>query len=292
MKETFGRKLFICINVIALILFMIACVYPLVYVLFASFSDSTQLMAHKGLLFTPLGFNLDTYKAVFENDMILTGYMNTLFILVVGVTISIFLTSLGAYFLSRKGIMFKNLILGVIMFTMFFSGGLIPFFLTVKGYGLYNTLWAVILPTAINTYNLIIMRTSFSQIPESLIESATIDGAGHLTVLFRIILPLSMAIIAVMILYYGVGIWNSWFNAMIFLNDRTLFPLQLVLKEILIQNDTSAMMQGTTNAADTYKISETLKYGVIVVATLPILMIYPLLQKYFVNGVMIGAIKG
>lgn len=292
MKNSLGRKIFLAIDVLSLTTFMLLCLYPMLYVIFASFSDSTALMSHRGLLFAPINFNLATYEAVFSNSMILTGYMNTGFIMIFGITISVFLTMLGAYFLSRSDVMFKGVIMGFIIFTMFFSGGMIPFYLTVKGYGLHNSLWALILPTAINTFNLIIMRTSFMQIPTSLEESATIDGAGHFTILFKIVMPLSKAIIAVMILYYGVSIWNSWFNAMIFLTDRAKFPLQLVIKEILIQNDTTAMMQGNSNVGDGYSISETIKYGVIVIATVPILVIYPLLQKYFISGVMIGAVKG
>ena len=155
-----------------------------------------------------------------------------------------------------------------------------------------NSLWALILPGLVNTYNLIIMRTSFSSIPESLEESARIDGASHWTILLKIILPLSKAIIAVMVLYYAVGHWNSWFNASIYIRDRNKFPLQLVLREILIINDTNVMTQGSGGAADQMSIAETIKYAVIVTATLPVLCLYPFLQKYFVKGVMIGSVKG
>ena len=267
------------------------CLYPILHVTFASFSDSNRLMAHSGILLWPISPNLAAYKAVMENGLIGTGYINTLFIVVVGVTLNIIMTSLGAYFLSRRDVMLKNQIMGFITFTMFFSGGIIPFYLLVKGLGLYNSIWSLILPTAMSTYNLIIMRTSFMSIPRELEEAAIIDGAGHILILTRIILPLSKAIIAVMVLYYGIGHWNSWFNAMIFLNDRAKFPLQLVLREILIQNDTQTMMQGTS-FNDGLSISETVKYAVIIVATLPILSVYPFLQKYFVKGVMIGALKG
>ena len=179
----------------------------------------------------------------------------------------------------------------MIMITMFFSGGIIPFYLTVKMLGMYNSLWSLIIPSGISTYNLIIMRTSFIGIPDSLEEAAYIDGAGHVRVLTQVIIPLSKSIIAVMVLYYGVAHWNEWFNAMIFLNDRGKFPLQLVLREILIQNDTNSMTQGV-GAADGISVAESVKYAVIIVATVPILCIYPFLQKYFVKGVMVGALKG
>lgn len=290
-KKSLARRGFLAVDGLIMIFLGIVCLYPMLYVLFASLSDSNLLMAHRGLLLAPIETNLDAYKAVLDNSMIGISYLNTIFIVIVGVTINIIMTSLGAYFLSRKSVMLKNGVMVFVMFTMFFNGGLIPTYLTVKGLGLGNSLWALILPGAISTYNLIIMRTSFQGIPDSLEEAAVIDGAGHLTILLRVILPLSKAIIAVMVLYYGVGHWNSWFNAMVYLTDREKFPLQLVLREILIQNDTQSMMQGT-NVVDGLSISETIKYAVIVVATAPILCAYPFLQKYFVKGVMIGALKG
>jgi putative aldouronate transport system permease protein len=265
--------------------------YPLLYVAFASFSDSHRLMAHEGLLLKPLGFDVGSYRMVFKNPMILRGYINTVIIVLLGVTVNIILSSVGAYFLSRKNVLWKNAIMIMIVVTMYFNGGLIPFYLTVKALHLDNSYLALIFPVAINTFNLIIMRTSFASIPDSLEESARIDGASHFNILFRIIIPLSKATIAVMILYYSVGHWNSWFNAMIFIRKRELFPLQLILREILIQNDTSNMSIGV-DAMDRESVAESIKYAIIIVATLPILTIYPFLQKYFVKGVMIGAVKG
>ncbi|MBQ4110025.1 MAG: carbohydrate ABC transporter permease [Clostridia bacterium] len=291
-KESFSRKLFLLFDAIIMILLMVVCLYPMLYVVFASFSDSAKLMANTGLLWKPIGFNTAAYKAVAENPMILSGYGNTLFILFFGVIINITMTSLAAYFLSRKNkIMLKGPIMALMIFTMYFSGGMIPIFLTVKNLGLYNSLWGVILPGTISTYNLIIMRTSFMSIPANLEEAAFLDGAGHLTILWHVVLPLSKAIIAVMVLYYGVGHWNAWFNASIYLNDRSKYPLQLILREILLQNDVSNMAQNA-GSAEIYSVAESIKYAVVVVATLPILCIYPFLQKYFVKGVMIGALKG
>jgi len=201
------------------------------------------------------------------------------------------MTSLGAYALSRQNFLWKNPIMFGIVFTMFFSGGLIPTFLLVNKIGLLDSRWALIIPAAMSTYNLIIMRTSFQGIPASLEESAKLDGANDFTVLFRIVMPLSMPVIAVMILFYGVAHWNSWFSALIYIRSRDLFPLQLILREILITNNTDSMMTGV-GGGDRMPIGETIKYATIIVSTIPVLCLYPFLQKYFVKGVMIGAIKG
>ncbi|ASA19837.1 carbohydrate ABC transporter permease [Paenibacillus donghaensis] len=285
------NKVFDIIINTVLIMLVIVTLYPLLYVLFASFSDSSQLVANKGFLYKPLGFSLEAYKNVFSNPGIIKGYGNTLFILIVGVTLNMFLTAIAAYVLSRRNVMWNSLFTLLIVFTMFFHGGLIPLYLVVKGVGLIDSLWATIVPFAVSTFNLIIMRTAFSAIPESLEESAKIDGANHLTILFRIILPLSKPVIAVMVLYYAVEKWNAWFYASIFLKDRDLFPLQLVLREILIANSTDSMSAGASSA-DQYMIGETIKYATIIVATVPILCVYPFVQKYFEKGVMIGAVKG
>jgi putative aldouronate transport system permease protein len=269
---------------------MVITLYPFLYVIFASLSDPSRIMANPGLLYKPLGFSLGAYKAVIKNPNIFTGYVNTCFLVTVGVAVNITMTALGAYFLSRKNVLWGKVVMFFIVFTMFFNGGLIPLYFTVKGLRLDNTLWALILPTAINTFNLIIMRTAFMAIPDSIEESAKIDGAGHLLILFRIIVPLAMPTIAVMILFYGVGHWNAWFQAMIFLQKRELFPLQLILREILLMNDSFQMAMGA-NVGDQEMISETIKYAVIIVATLPILCLYPFLQKYFVKGVMLGSLK-
>jgi putative aldouronate transport system permease protein len=292
-RESAGRKVFNFFNIVIMCLLIIATLYPMIYVVLASFSNSHLLMAHDGILLRPAGFSLAAYKGVFSNPNILTGYRNTLFILVVGTTTNIVLTSLGAYVLSRKNVLFNNVIMMVIMFTMFFSGGMIPTYLLVKNLGLTDTFFALFLPNAISTYNMIIMRTGFAAIPESLEESAKIDGASHLTILIKIVFPLAKATVAVIVLYYGVAHWNAWFNAMIYLpRKRELRPLQLILRGILIENDTNSMMEGGSNIGDVESIAETIKYAVIVVATLPILSIYPFLQKYFIKGVMIGAVKG
>ncbi|TCL53672.1 carbohydrate ABC transporter membrane protein 2 (CUT1 family) [Hydrogenispora ethanolica] len=283
-------RIFDFINITLLTFLMVITLYPFLYVIFASLSDPSRIMAYPGLLYKPLGFSLGAYKAVIKNPNIFTGYVNTCFLVTVGVAVNITMTALGAYFLSRKNVLWGKVVMFFIVFTMFFNGGLIPLYFTVKGLRLDNSLCALILPTAINTFNLIIMRTAFMAIPDSIEESAKIDGAGHLLILFRIIVPLAMPTIAVMILFYGVGHWNAWFQAMIFLQNRELFPLQLILREILLMNDSFQMAMGA-NVGDQEMISETIKYAVIIVATLPILCLYPFLQKYFVKGVMVGSLK-
>lgn len=290
-KKTFGDYIFDSVNVILLAALAVITAYPFVYVVFASLSSADELTAHTGLLLRPLEFSLDAYKAVLKNPIIYSGYKNTLFIVVVGTAYNIVMTSMGAFVLSRKNFFWRKPMTIMIVFTMFFGGGLIPNFLLVKDLGLMNSLWALIIPGAIGTWNLIIMRTAFQGIPDSLVESAYIDGAHDFIILFRIIIPLALPTIAVMVLYYGVGHWNAWFGAMIYLRNRELWPLQLALREILISNSTDEMMSGTV-AQDRAAIGETIKYATIMVATLPILAAYPFLQKYFVKGVMVGALKG
>lgn len=291
-KRTVGEQIFDIANVLIMFVLAFIMFYPLWHVLIASLSNNNLLMAHRGLLFFPLNMNFNSYRMVFRNPMIVTGYANTIFIVVTGVALNIVLTALGAYFLSRKNVFWRDPIMFIIIFTMYFNGGLIPSYLLISKFlNMSNSYLALILPTAITTYNLIIMRTSFAAIPDSLEESAKLDGASHFTILFRIVLPLSMAVVAVLILYYAVGHWNSWFNASIYIRERKKYPLQLILREILINNDTTVMTQGTS-VGDEASIGETIKYAVIVVATVPILCVYPYLQKYFVKGVMIGSLKG
>ena len=289
-KRSKGERIFGVFNYAFLSLIMVICLYPVWYVAVASFSDSNQLMQHSGPLLSPLGFSIDAYKKVFQNPMIAKGYMNTLFILVVGVVLDLIMTSLGAYFLSRKNVMFKRGIMMLIVFTMFFSGGMIPFYLNLKDLSLTGSHWGLIIPFMINTYNMIILRTCFESIPDSLIEAAQIDGAGHITVLTKVVLPLSKAILAVMVLYYGVSIWNSWFWASAIIRDREMYPLQVILREILMQNDVSSMTTGSS-AVDTEAIGMTIPYATIIVATVPILCVYPFLQKHFTKGTMVGAVK-
>ena len=291
-KYSMGQRVFNVFNVIFMLLLVVIMFYPVWYVLVASFTSSDALMSHNGILLWPKGFSVNAYKMMMKNPMIVRGYLNSIFLVVAGVILNLTFTTIAAYVLSRKNVFWNKYITMMIIVTMFFSGGLIPTYLLVTSLHLNNTYWALLLPTLINTNNLIIMRTSFAALPESLIESAFLDGAGHGRILLTIVVPLSMPVIAVMVLYYAVGMWNSWFAASIYIKERQLFPLQLILREILIYSDTSSMTVGSGDASDLMSISESVKYAVIVFATVPILCVYPFLQKYFVKGIMIGSVKG
>ena len=291
-KSGFGDRLFGVANTFLMVGLMIVTLYPLLHIAFASVSDPATLMQYRGILLKPLGFTLEAYRRVLDNPMIMIGYRNTLFYVIVGTALNLVMTTLGAYALSRRNLLFKNVIMLMILFTMFFSGGLVPTFLLVGiTLNMMDTPWALIVPAAISTYNLIIMRTAFEAVPVALEEAARIDGANDFQILWRVYLPVCMPTLAVMTLFYAVAHWNSFFSAMVYLRSRDLYPLQLVLREILITNSTDVMLTGISQT-DAMPIGETIKYATIVVATLPILCVYPFLQRYFVKGVMIGAIKG
>lgn len=290
-KRTTGEVVFGAFNTVFMIVIALVTLYPLWHVLVASFSVPTRIMAHRGLLFWPLGYSTEAYIQVFKHPLLIRSYLNTIFYVVVGTGINMVMTFHGAYVLSRRNVYFKKHIMIMITITMFISGGLVPSYLLISDLGMLNTPWAILLPGAIGTYNMIMMRTYFQGIPYELEESARIDGATDIRILYQIILPVSTPIIAVIALYYGVGHWNSWFNAMIYLTDRQLFPVQLVLREILIEGSMDALEDTAINSS--WKaVEETLKYATIIVATVPILCVYPFLQKYFDKGVLVGALKG
>ena len=283
---------FDAINNFLLFIIVIVTAYPLIYVAVASVSDPNQLLMHRGILLKPLGFSTEAYSLLLQNPMIYIGYRNTIFYLIVTTAICMVLTTGMAYALSRENVYWSNAIMMMCTFTMFFSGGMIPTFLVVKGLGMYNSPWSVILPGAVNTYNLIVMRTALKALPKSLDESAMIDGANHFTILTSIVIPLSLPVIAVITLYYAVACWNGWFNASIYLRNREWFPLQLVVREILLQSSTEDMTVDMDSASRGLNYSQIIKYAIIIVSTVPILFVYPFLQKYFTKGVLIGAIKG
>lgn len=291
-KLSTGERVFNVFNVIFMFAMMFIMFYPLWHVLCASFSDAKLLSSHAGVLLWPKGYSFTAYKLMFKNPMILRGYGNTLYVLAFSMVLNMVMTSIAAYVLSRKNVMLKKPLTIFIVFTMYFNGGLIPTYLNVKSLGLIDSLWSIILPGAITTYNMVVLRTGFASVPDSLEESAKIDGASSLRILWQIILPLSKATFLVVAMYYAVSHWNGWFYAMIYLNDRTKFPLQLILREILIQNDTSSMVGGDVGAGDAAYVSETVKYAVIIISIVPILCIYPYVQKHFTKGVMVGAVKG
>lgn len=275
---------------------LVLTLYPLIYVLSASFSDPVSVTTGKVTLL-PVQPTLDGYATIFQYGPIWLGYRNTLFYTIVGTLINMAVTLPCAYALSRRDFVGRNVLSIFFAFTMFFSGGLIPTYLVVKQLKMLNTVWALLLPTAMSVWNMIIARTYFqNSIPAGLEEAATIDGCSNLKLFFQIILPLSQPIIAVLILYYAVGHWNEYFNALIYLNDQNIYPLQLILRNILLLDQMFDMMDSDPEARQEMmrllQMKESMKFGIIVLSTLPVMALYPFLQKFFVKGVMIGAIKG
>ena len=287
------KKKIAIFDIVLIVFLTVLCVitiYPVVYVLFGSLSDPLLLEHQKGILYKPLGFSLEAYKLVLRNPSIATGYRNTLFYVCAGTVINMLMTILGAFALSRKDLYIKKFVLILVIFTMQFGGGLIPTYIVVNKV-LGESVWTQLLPGAVATANLIIMRTGFMSIPDSLEESAKIDGASDWSVLTKIVLPLSKSTLAVIALYYGVAHWNQWFQASVYLRDRELFPLQLFLREILLQNQVEETVVGVASGL-TANMEDVVKYATVMVAIVPVLCVYPFLQKYFVKGVMVGAVKG
>lgn len=292
-NKTPAYRIFLVFDYLILGILALVCLLPVLHVAFASFSDPAWVMSQSGLILFPHGFNIDGYKLVFSNTQLMGSYGNTIFYVIAATALGLLITVLGAYPLSKKELLFSNALMLIISFTMLFNGGMVAFYIVVKNLGLLDTRWAVILPTCVSAFNLILVRTAMSTIPKALEESAMLDGASYVRILFQIELPLIKATLATVILYYAVAHWNSWFNASIFLKDRALFPLQLILREILIANDTAstATQSGeVAGNADLYK--QLVKYCTIMVATVPVLCFYPFIMKYFEKGVMIGSIKG
>ena len=289
-KISLGSRVFDTANYIFLGLLCVLMIYPLWYVLCCSFSDPALLMRHSGILLWPLDFSFAGYEKVLNYSRLWNAYMVTFFVVIVGTAMNMFFSILFAFVLSRKGMMWHKLITGLAVFTMYFSGGMIPTYMVVKGVGLYNTVWAMIIPGLISTYNCIILRTAFYGIPDSLEESARIDGAGDLRVLFTICVPLIVPSIATVALFYAVGHWNSWSSALLYIRDENLMPLQMVLRALLIQGEAIEVTGGQDLQTELNNML--LKYVVIVVSTVPILCVYPFIQRFFTKGVMIGAVKG
>lgn len=291
MKTSLGDKIFVVINSAILICLCIITLYPIWYVFCASMTSNTYLVSHPGILLWPHEMTFGAYKLAFSHPLLLSGYTNTLIILAVSLPINILMTLFAGYFMASKDVMFKPLLQGLIMFTMFFSGGMIPAYLNIRDLGLYNSLWALILPGALSVYNSIICKTAIESVPESLKESAYIDGANDVIILFRIIVPLIKATLAVLLLYYGVGHWNAWFNASIYLKDNEKLPIQNIMRAILIANS-NVLNSAAAENDQVNQFAEAIKYSTIILTTVPVLCIYPFIQKYFVKSVMIGAVKG
>jgi putative aldouronate transport system permease protein len=293
MRQTTGEKVFAVFNYILLFIICIICIYPLWHVAVASISDPLIIYAKRGFYLWPMGeVSLKGYELVFQDPNIISGFLNTFFYVGVGTALGLVLTIMGAYVLSRKGLYWNSLVMKLIVFTMYFQGGLIPFFIMVKNMGLMDSRLAIILPTAVNTWNLIVMRTAFTTVPDSLIESAKLDGASEWRTMWVIAVPVIQATVAVIALFYAVSRWNEWFNPSIFLTSKDKWPLQLLLREILLKNSTQAMTQlGSVGQSQQEMYRLLVKYCTIMVATVPILVVYPFLQRYFIHGVMIGSIK-
>ena len=293
-KEPRGDRIFGAVVFVIVTLLMLIVIYPLVYVLSCSVSSPTAVGAGEVVLL-PKGFTLMGYRRVFQEPDILLGYKNTLFYTIIGTAINLFVTVPAGYMLSKKEVPGRNLFMFLFMFTMYFSGGMIPSFLLVKSLHLYDTRAVLVILGAFSTYNCIICRTFFAALPHELEEAAAIDGCSTVRTFIQIVLPLSQALLGVMVLYFAVGHWNSYFNAMIYVNNEKYKPLQLILRRILILEQASSNMMeggGDEYAAEQFKLKELIKYAVIVVSSLPVLVLYPFLQKYFAQGVMIGSIKG
>ncbi|WP_094096207.1 carbohydrate ABC transporter permease [Paenibacillus physcomitrellae] len=298
-RESGVDRFFLVVTYCFLAIALIIVLYPVVYIISASISSPKFVSSGEMWLF-PKGLTFDGYKLVFENPKIWLGYRNTIVYTVLGTLLNLLLTIPSAYALSRTDLVGRKLFLALILVTMFFSGGLIPTYLVVKDLGLVNTLWALILPTGVSVWNLIVARTFFqSSIPKELQEAAQVDGCSNTRLFVQIILPLSAPIIAVMTLFYGVNQWNSYFPALIYLNDTDKYPLQMVLRQILVLQEMSAETTGAAISSDIAQamnnkaeIASLVKYAVIIVSTLPIIVIYPFVQRYFVQGVMIGSVKG
>ncbi len=273
-------------------LLLVIILYPIYFIVIASFSNPYEVSGGN-VWFYPVGFTLDGYRELFKHDEIWTGYRNTIIYTIVGTLIGLVVNIPAAYALSRRDLFGRRLIVFIFVFTMFFNGGLIPTYLTIQEFHLYNTFWVMVLPFSVSVYNMIVARTFFSSsLPPDLWDAAQIDGCGNLRYFFQIVLPLSKAVIAVLGLWIAVGHWNSYFNALIYLKDRSLYPLQITLRDILITNNVQSAL-GTGEAAQiALRLAALMRYSVIIVSTLPIMLFYPFVQKYFNQGVMIGSVKG
>jgi putative aldouronate transport system permease protein len=292
-REARGDRLFNGLNIAVLSLFTLTIMYPIVYVVSSSFSSAEAVTSGRVWLW-PVDVSLAGYVAVFKHPMIVSGFYNSFFYMIVGTALNVVLTLMAAYPLSRKDFVFRNAYMALMTFTLMFDGGLIPRYLLIKDLGMLDTRWALIIPAALGVWQVILTRTYFrTTLPDELLEAAQIDGCNDFSFLQKIVIPLSAPIIAVISLYYAVGHWNQFFNALIFLKNKQLFPLQLILNDILVQNEVNNdMISDLKEMAAREGLKDLLKYALIVVASAPVMILYPFVQKHFVKGVMIGSLKG
>lgn len=293
MSRALNDRIFDRINAFILLIVMIVCIYPLWFVIIASVSNPNAVWGGQVILL-PKSVSINGYIRILKEDNVWVGYRNTIFYTTAGTILNVFLTVISAYPLSRKDFSFGKILISLYVFTMYFSGGLIPSYLVVKELGMVNKAWALIIPGAVSVYNIIITRTYFqNNIPVELLEASQIDGCSDIYYLAKIVIPLSKPILAVITMFYAVGHWNSFFSALIYLSDRKLYPLQLVLREMLLKSRIFVETVGADiNAMEEMMISESMKYGLIIISTLPVLCFYPFVQRHFVKGIMLGAIKG
>lgn len=290
-RSTRGDRIFDAVDTILLTAVLLIIAYPLYFVVIASFSEPSLVSAGK-VTWRPVGFTLAGYKRILGFSQIWLGYRNTIFYVILGTVISLVLTVTLAYPLSRKDFKLRTPLMMMVTFTMFFGGGMIPTYLCINKMHMLNTIWAVVLPGAIAASHVIIVRTFFQSIPRELTEAAAIDGCTNFRAFINIVLPLSKAVTAVIALYVASGLWNTYFGPMIYLTDRKLYPLQLFLRQILLQNDMQGADISAASVQEEQYIAQLIRYGVIIVSTVPMMLLYPFIQKYFVKGVMIGSIKG
>ncbi len=296
-KESRADKAFDITLFIILTLILIIVAYPLYFVIIASISDP-QAVSGGDVTFLPVGFSLDGYAEVFKDTRVMRSFVNSIFYTTVGTCINLIVTIPTAYTLSRRQFAGKKFVTFFYMVTMFVSGGMIPTYLVVKNMHMLDTMWSLIVPGAMSVYNMIVARTFFeSSLPEELFEAATVDGCGHTKFFFKIALPLSKAIIAIMVLYYGIGHWNNYFSALLYMKTESKYPLQLVLRSILISNEANLSMAVTTPEMqqalqEQQALVDLMKYSLIIVSSIPVMILYPFIQKHFVKGVMIGSVKG
>jgi putative aldouronate transport system permease protein len=292
MKKSLNDRIFDYVIIFISVLIMIMVAYPLYFVIIASFSKPEAVLSGQ-LTFLPVGFNVKSYQMVFQEPKIWIGYRNTIIYTGLGTVINLLLTTLCAFPLSRKDMPYRTLLTFLVSFTMLFGGGMIPVYLVVKNLGITDSIWAMVIPNALNTYNMLVMKNYFqTSIPGELQEAASIDGCSHFQTLMHVVLPLSKPILAVITLFYAVQHWNAFFNAIIYLRNEKLYPLQIVLREILLQNSLEAVGGDMTGMYEKVMQGETMKYALIIVASVPILVFYPFVQKYFTKGIMVGAVKG
>ena len=289
-KVSPGDRIFGIVVTLVVLAMCIMVLYPIYYMFIVSISDGNAVL-RGDITVLPQGINFGAYKAVLTNEYVPRAYLNTILYTVIGTFIAVAMTALCAYPLSRKEFYGRGLFTGIVVFTMFFDAGIISNYMVVRSTGIMNTMWAIVLPGSINVWYMIIMRTFFADIPVELFESAKLDGANDLTIFAKMVLPLSKAVLATMVLFYAVGFWNQWLQPLIYLDDRKKFPMQLILRNIVLGAD-AALSKSMSAATDMATMGLNIKYAVIFVTILPILVIYPFVQKYFVKGVMVGSVKG